>query len=124
MTSCLPKPVLHPDPENILVAGTADSPLVCPVDWEMTAIGPGIVDLAALTSGQWRDEDRREVIAAYVAGSGSRGATLDEVTETVEFANIHLAIQWLGWFGRRHTHAGHARDWLTDAVDRAEALRL
>ena len=123
----IPSTVIHGEfyPENIVVAGTADSPLVCPVDWEMTAIGPGIIDLAALTSGQWSEEHRRAVMAAYAAGSALRaGTTLDELAESVEYANIHLAVQWLGWFGRRRTQPAHAQDWLADAVGRAEALRL
>lgn len=123
----LPATIVHGEfyPSNVLVAGTPDSPVVYPIDWETTSIGPGIIDLAALTSGEWREQDRRAVITAYLSCSAVRvRATLDEVAQSVEYAHIHLAIQWLGWFGRRQAPAAHARDWLADAADRAEALRL
>jgi hypothetical protein len=122
----LPLTVIHGEfyPANVLVAGTPAHPVACPIDWEMTAIGPGIIDVAALTSGEWRLQDRRAAIAAYVDGSGSSDGTLADVVESVEYAHIHLAVQWLGWFGRRRAASGHFRDWLADAVDRAEALQL
>ena len=123
----LPPAIIHGEfyPANVLVGATAGDADVYPVDWEMTSIGPPIIDLAALTSGAWPEPDRRAVIAAYVAGSGSRvDAILDEVMESVEYARIHLAVQWLGWFGRRQAPAEHAHDWLADATERAEALNL
>jgi hypothetical protein len=123
----LPLTVVHGElyASNVLIRGTPSRPAVYPVDWEMTAIGPGIVDLAALTSGYWTEADRRALIAAYASGSDAwSGVRLDDVIELVMYAQIHLAVQWLGWFGRRQAAAGHARDWLSDAVDRAEALRL
>jgi Phosphotransferase enzyme family len=33
---------------------------VCPVDWEMAAVGPGLIDLAALTAGRWTADEREE----------------------------------------------------------------
>lgn len=122
----LPQTVIHGEfyPSNVLVAGTPEHPLACPVDWEMTAVGPGVIDVAALTSGEWRLRDRRAAIATYVDGSGSRPDALAEVAESVEYAHIHLAVQWLGWFGRRRAPSAHLRDWLADAAERAEALRL
>jgi hypothetical protein len=122
----LPQTVIHGEfyPSNVLVAGTPADPVPCPVDWEMAAIGPGVIDLAALTSGEWRPHDRRAAIAAYVEGSGSHRDAFAELAESVEYAYVYLAVQWLGWFGRRRAPAGHLRDWLAEAADRAEALRL
>jgi hypothetical protein len=123
----LPNTIIHGElyASNVLVSGGPVNPTVCAIDWEMTAIGPGIVDLAALTSGHWTDADRDTLIAAYAAGCGAAaGATLAETVELTTYAQIHLAVQWLGWFGRRGAAAAHVRDWLSDAVDRAEALRL
>jgi aminoglycoside phosphotransferase (APT) family kinase protein len=123
----LPPGVIHGEfyPSNVLVTGAAGALRVWPIDWEMAAIGPGLIDLAALTSGDWRDENRRAVIGAYAAASPIyRHASLDEVIESVTYAQIHLAVQWLGWFGRRRATAAHTRDWLSDAVDRAETLRI
>jgi hypothetical protein len=122
----LPQTLIHGEfyPSNVLVAGTPADPKPCPLDWEMTAIGPGVIDLAALTSGEWRPQDRRAAIAAYVEGSGRSQDALAEVAESVEYAHIHLSVQWLGWFGRRRAPSGHQHDWLGDAADRAEALKL
>jgi Ser/Thr protein kinase RdoA (MazF antagonist) len=122
----LPQTLIHGEfyPSNVLVAGTPTDSVPCPLDWEMTAIGPAVIDLAALTSGQWQPDDRRAAIAAYVEGSGSSGDAFGEAAESVEYAYLHLAVQWCGWFGRRRAPAGHVRDWLADAVDRAEAMRL
>jgi hypothetical protein len=123
----LPTGIIHGEfyPSNVIVTNALDESLVCPVDWEMAAVAPRIVDLAALTSGGWRVEDRREMVAAYLAASGSSaGATLHQVAQSVEYAQIHLAVQWLGWFGRRRAAREHTRDWLSDAVERAETLRL
>ena len=122
----LPQTVIHGEfyPSNVLVAGSLAHPVACPLDWEMTAVGPSVVDVAALTSGEWRSQDRRAAIAAYVEGSGASHDTFAEVAESVEYAQIHLAVQWLGWFGRRRARSDHRRDWLADAADRAEALRL
>jgi thiamine kinase-like enzyme len=107
----------------VIVTGTPDSYLPCPIDWETASIGPGVLDLAALTSGNWNEHDRRHVTAAYLAGSGTR-VPLEELSESLQYAHIQLAVQWLGWFGRRRAPEGHARDWLADAIERAEALHL
>ena len=60
-----PQTVIHGEyyPSNILVA--ADAGPVYPVDWESAAVGPGEIDLAALTD-RWPDELATECVAAYV----------------------------------------------------------
>jgi aminoglycoside phosphotransferase (APT) family kinase protein len=123
----LPTTLIHGEfySSNVLVGSAPADAAVCPIDWEMAAIGPAVIDLAALTSGHWSDEDRRAMVAGYVGASDdSDGGVLDTTVESVAYAQIHLAVQWLGWFGRRQAAVEHARDWLSDAVDRAEALRL
>jgi len=121
----LPLTLIHGDfyPSNVLVIGPPDNPRPCPIDWEAASIGPGVLDLAALSAGNWSEQDRRELTAAYAAGAGSNLAPC-AIGESLAYAHIHLAVQQLGWFGRRRRPAAHARDWLADAVDRAEALNL
>jgi aminoglycoside phosphotransferase (APT) family kinase protein len=121
----LPSTLIHGEfyPENVIMTGAPDSWLPCPIDWETASIGPGVLDLAALTAGEWREQDRRDLTTAYLAGSGKR-VTLDELSESVQYAHIQLAVRWLGWFGRRDAPDAHARDWLADAIERAEALNL
>jgi aminoglycoside phosphotransferase (APT) family kinase protein len=121
----LPSTLIHGEfyPSNVIVTGIPDSFLPCPIDWETASVGPGVLDLAALTAGDWHEQDRRDITAAYLAGSGTR-VTLDDLSESAQYAHIHLAVQWLGWFGRRRAPVANARDWLADAIDRAEALNL
>jgi hypothetical protein len=122
----LPRTLLHGEcyPSNVVVSGRGRSTRVYPLDWEMAAIGPGVVDLAALTSGNWTPAARQSFGAAYLDGHPMSGLSLPELTDALGYARIHLAVQWLGWFGRRAAGPGHGRDWLNDALDDAESLRL
>lgn len=119
----LPRTVLHGEfyASNVLVAGEGSAPRVAPVDWELAASGPGLIDLAALVSGDWRDEDREAIVDAYRATPGVG----DFSVRQLNFARLHLAVQWLGWAppawvppeGQRH-------DWLGEALTLAEGLEL
>ena len=94
---------------NVMVS---DSRIV-PVDWEMAGVGPGVLDLAALLTG-WGEEQR----AAIVAGYG------DVVRETLDAAQLHNAIQWLGWAPNWNPPPEHAHDWLGEALAAAARLGL
>ena len=120
-----PSTVIHGEfyPSNVIMTGQPDGVLPCPIDWETASVGPAVLDLAALMAGEWGEQDRHDMVAAYIAGSGAR-TTLDDLSEAAQYAHIHLAVQWLGWFGRRRAPDIQARDWLGDAIDRAEALGL
>ena len=52
---------------NVLVQETGGELRVCPVDWEMAALGPGLIDLAALTTGRWTKDQRRSLALNYYA---------------------------------------------------------
>jgi hypothetical protein len=119
----LPTTVIHGElyASNVLVAGDPGAPRVCPVDWELAAVGPGLVDLAALVSGGWSEEDREAIVAAYRGAVGQDAFT----REQLDLCRLHLAVQWLGWAppnwippeGQRH-------DWLGEALARAKQLEL
>lgn len=119
----LPRTVIHGEfyASNVLVVdGDADL-RVCPVDWELAAVGPGLVDLAALVSGGWGDGEREAIVSAYRAGAKA----FDFSSDQLDLARLHLAIQWLGWApaewvppeGKRH-------DWLGEALALADGLGL
>ena len=57
----LPSTLIHGEfyPENVIMTGAPDSWVPCPIDWETASVGPGVLDLAALTAGEWREQDRR-----------------------------------------------------------------
>lgn len=107
----LPVTVVHGEfyASNILVAGSR----ICPVDWEMAGAGPGLLDLAALTSG-WPAEERAAIVAAYG----------DVPADALECCRLHLAVQWLGWSPGWSPPPEHAHDWLREAGEAAEALGL
>jgi thiamine kinase-like enzyme len=128
----LPRTVLHGEfyASNVLVASASDSvptPLgkksdarVAPVDWELTAAGPGLSDLAALVSG-WPREDCEALAAAYAAEPGIAPFTAADL----DLARLQVAIQWLGWAPPQWQPPPEQRhDWLAEATQLAEELGL
>lgn len=102
---------------NILVRQEAASAgRICPVDWEMAALGPGLIDLAALTSGKWREQERRRLARAYWGEEPHSWHDLD-------LCRLHLAIQWLGWSPDWNPPAEHRQDWLKEALNIFKRLR-
>ena len=99
---------------------------VCPIDWENAAVGPGIVDLAALTTGAWTVSEREQIARGYVEQASALGHDPDEtrLLEALELARLHLAVQWLGWDPSWTAPAEHRHDWLREAVEIARALGL
>lgn len=119
----LPRTVLHGEfyASNVLVAGAAPAPRICPVDWEMAACGPGLVDLAALIAGGWSEEDREAIVAAYRSAAGIAPFSQDQL----DLCRLHLAVQWLGWAGPGWIPPeGQRHDWLGEALALAESLDL
>jgi aminoglycoside phosphotransferase (APT) family kinase protein len=123
----LPRTFVHGElyPSNVLVVQGNPS-RICPVDWEMAGIGPGLVDLAALVGG-WDEPLRRRLIAAYLRGNreAPRGsATPEAVEEDLARCRLHLALQWLGWSADWRPPPEHAHDWLGEALEQADELGL
>lgn len=119
----LSKTVIHGEfyASNVLVVGDGADPRVCPVDWELAAAGPGLVDLAALISGGWGDADREAIVSAYRAAIGP--ATFS--ARQLDLARLHLAVQWLGWAEPSWKPPAEQRqDWLGEALILAERLEL
>jgi Ser/Thr protein kinase RdoA (MazF antagonist) len=119
----LPKTVIHGEfyASNVLVAGDGTAPRVCPVDWELAATAPGLVDLAALVSGEWSDEDREAIVAAYRSATGPASFSARQL----DLVRLHLAVQWLGWAEPSWSPPeGQRQDWLGEALALAERLEL
>jgi Ser/Thr protein kinase RdoA (MazF antagonist) len=119
----LPKTVIHGElyASNVLVTDDEGGARVCPVDWEMTAAGPGLIDLAALTSGAWGREEREAIVSAYRSVAGIVPFSDDQL----DLVRLHLAIQWLGWARPEWTPPeGQRHDWLGEALRLAEGLGL
>lgn len=119
----LPRTVIHGEfyASNVLVAGNPVDPRVAPVDWELAALAPGVVDLGALASGGWSDEDRRAMAAAYRSTAGPHSPSARQL----DLARLYLAVQWLGWTEPSWSPPpGQRRDWLAEALSLAGELRL
>jgi hypothetical protein len=91
----------------------------------MAAIGPGLIDLAALTSGGWSDHEREALAMAYytaVAPQAGWSPPPAAFLKALDLCRLHLAIQWLGWSPTWEPPAEHAHDWLSEALRLATHL--
>lgn len=125
----LPATVIHGEfyASNVLVSGARGALRVCPVDWEVAAVGPALIDVAALTAGRWSEADRRAIALAYHRSLPERPgpiAAQDAFLEALEVCRLHLAMQWLGWAPNWTPPAEHAHDWLGEALRLGECLGL
>lgn len=121
----MPRTVIHGEfyASNVLVDDPLEPDRVAPVDWELCGIGPGVIDLAALTSGNWVDDDRGAIAAAYRVAAVDPGEER-AFAEALDAARLHLALQWLGWSAAWSPPEEHRHDWLDEAVTSAERLDL
>jgi Phosphotransferase enzyme family len=124
----LPRALVHGEfyPSNVLVVREDDSIRVCPVDWEMSAIGPGLIDLAALVGG-WASTERGRLADAYcrgLAAAGPAGPAPETLDPGLSLCRLHLALQWLGWSSDWRPPKEHAHDWIGEALALVEDLGL
>ena len=77
-------------PENVIIDGGR----ICVVDWQSAAIGPGVIDLASLTEGQWPPRLAREAVEAYVRARAFEDD--QDIDAALEAARLYWAMRWLG----------------------------
>jgi aminoglycoside phosphotransferase (APT) family kinase protein len=111
----LPTTIIHGEfhASNIIVRDNDDDGGggICVLDWETAAVGPGLMDLADLTSGGW-DADRRGALAeAYFSATDQPTAA----PAALAACRLHRALQWLGWSHDWNAPPHHANDWLDEA---------
>lgn len=117
--AALPRTFAHGElfASNILV----DDERVLPVDWELASIAPGAIDIAALGSGGWSDDERGALVSAWRDGLGvsddddaplARGAT----DRAVDLARLYVAVRLIGWSTRWTPPADEQHDWLGEAL--------
>jgi len=93
----------------------------------MAAVGPGLVDLAALTAGRWSDQERVAMAEAYLEGleaGGGGPAGLQELLAALDDCRLHLAVQWLGWSPDWKPPPEHTQDWFAEALQLAGRLEF
>jgi aminoglycoside phosphotransferase (APT) family kinase protein len=115
----LPVTLLHGEfyPSNVMVRTGAGRRRVCPLDWELAGLGPGLLDLAALTAGHWTGGQRRAIALAYHAAlPRSVRPARDELLASLDLCRLHVAVQWLGWNEHWSPPADHEHDWLGEAA--------
>ena len=107
-----PQVLIHGElyPSNVLVGdGVPDGVWV--VDWESAAVGPAVIDLAAVVSA-WPEPFRRALLDAY--------GSVDPVA--LDCARLQLAVRWLGWASGWTPPREHAQDWRAEAEQVAARL--
>jgi len=125
----MPRTFIHGEfyANNLLIRNGEGSLRICPVDWEMAAVAPGIMDLAALSCGNWSDDERQELALAYRSAfepnaNGSPGP--DSLLTALDLCQLHLAVQWLGWSLNWSPPPEQACNWLSEALRLIEKLGL
>ncbi len=118
----LPRTVIHGEfyPSNALVDGHTGR--VCAIDWEMAAVGPAIVDLAALTSG-WSGDDLDAIVDAYRTelSRHRRAIAHDDLAASLVDCRMYLCMQWLGWAHGWVPPDDQVSDWLGEALSLTDA---
>jgi aminoglycoside phosphotransferase (APT) family kinase protein len=122
----LPQTFIHGEfyASNILVDGER-AERVCPIDWEIAAVGPGLIDLAALVGGKWDEGERSTLASAYraeLSALGEEPPPLPALLEVLDWCRLHLAVRWLGWAPDWSPPREHKHDWLSEAMTLAERL--
>ncbi len=121
----LPVTLIHGEfyPSNVLIGRASAGVRVCAVDWEMTARGPGLLDLAAITAGGWTEAERAAIQAAY---NRALPTALDAAAlrRSLACCRLHLALQWLGWAEDWTPPREHAQDWMEVALSAAGELGI
>jgi aminoglycoside phosphotransferase (APT) family kinase protein len=124
----LPTTFIHGEfyASNVLIERGGGNLRVCPIDWENAAVGPGVIDLAALTTGSWSAAEREQIARGYAGQAAELGHApgTGELFETLELARLHLAVQWLGWDPTWTAPVEHRHDWLGEALRIAGTLGL
>jgi hypothetical protein len=125
----LPPTLVHGEcyASNVLVDAHDERPRVCPVDWEMAALGPGLMDLAALTAGRWTPQERQALVETYhqaFEGAGGPRFSRGELDVALDCCRLQLAVQWLGWSADWQPPEDHVQNWLGEALGAAERLGL
>ena len=130
----LPSTLIHGDlyASNILVGvppepsgrfDSIDDVGVWPVDWELAGVGPGVLDLAALTAG-WPSESpvRAGMASAYLDASALGRHGPRPCIDDLVAARLYVCVQWLGSSAAWTPPEQHRHDWLAEARELAESM--
>ena len=113
----LPRTLIHGEfyASNVLVKKWGTNIRICPIDWEMAAVASGILDVAALASGNWSRSQRLSIAKAWYDSLPERLRPPDLVT-AFDCAQLQISVQWLGWSDRWRPPRQQSHDWLDEAL--------
>jgi hypothetical protein len=119
----LPRTVIHGEfhASNVIVEGAPTSFRIRPVDWEMAALAPGLMDLADLTAGKWSDAQRDAMASEYRAALAD-APNAEDFTRDLDCCRLHRVLQWATWSDDWTPPREHEQDWPAEA--RRVAARL
>jgi len=125
----LPQTLIHGEfyPSNVIVRRHNSASPICPIDWEVAALGPALIDLAALASGTWEKDARVELVAAYreeLEVFTRHLPSMAELLEAVDYCQLYLSVQWLGWAADWSPPENHEQDWLRESIRLSQRLGL
>jgi Phosphotransferase enzyme family len=95
-------------PENILVTRDAEPPRVCPVDWELAAVGAPLYDLAFIADG-FRPPERDRLWGAYREQAESWNISVpdrEEIRYVVDCFRLHKILKSLSESWEKRFPAG------------------
>jgi aminoglycoside phosphotransferase (APT) family kinase protein len=123
----MPQTFIHGEfyASNVLISEHADPTRICPIDWEMAAIGPALLDLAALIAGNWPEEQRTEMAMAYYESlppACNFYGSVEAFFQALRCCRLFLAVKWLGWSSDWQAPNEHRCDWLAEAAELSAAI--
>jgi hypothetical protein len=123
--SVLPATVIHGElyASNVMVGKNGR---ICPVDWEMAGVGPALLDLAALAAG-WHEPERERLARGYyeaLPDAELRYGSFNNLLGALAWCRLYVSIQWLGWSDKWIPPLEHENDWVAEALELVELLRL
>lgn len=120
----IPVSAVHGDafPANVIVGHDGR---ICFLDWELAGLGPGLVDLAAMTAGTWTAAERQGMVAAYAAGvTPSRPVAPSDLTRGFIASRILVAVEMLGAPSEWEPPSHQVWDWAGELSKLADEFGL
>jgi hypothetical protein len=124
----MPRTLIHGEffASNVLLDDSKQNLRICPIDWELASIGPGLLDLAALISGSWSEPQKTALAEAYFQELDATGFSYWKTKKQFWFdltlCRLHLAVQRIGWSSDWTPPPEHRHDWWAEANQLAQRI--
>jgi aminoglycoside phosphotransferase (APT) family kinase protein len=109
-------------PKNVLIDASATPARICPVDWELAAVGPQLHDLACMANELDRRPAIERLCEAYAEGADAWGLAVGETDERLaelDRLRLHRVLRSLA----RSAEWAYPDSAVTVLVAKAEAIR-